>query len=269
MSGGRASASRGGGARARLREPCVVGRDRAALAGRDDLARVEREAAEHARARRTACRGSARRARPAASSTRADLRAAPRARRRPAEEVHRRARPSSAASPPRRRGRVEVHRLRIDVDEHRLRAGERDDVRRRRERVRRDEHLVARARSRARAPRDGAPRCPTRRRRACATSHAPRDCASNSATFGPIVSCPLSSTSRRVELGCSPTSGRASRIGSSCRSPGTTRSSARGPRRARPSAPSRAPRAPSRRSGSAARRRCSGAAGTRSRRGSR
>ena len=48
---------------------------------------------------------------------------------------------------------------------------------------------------------------------------------------------------------------------------GTTRSSARAPRRARRAARSRAARAPCRRSGSAARRRCSGAAGRRSRRG--
>ena len=39
--------------------------------------------------------------------------------------------------------RVEVHRPGIDVDEHRLRADERDDVRRRRERVRGHDHLVA------------------------------------------------------------------------------------------------------------------------------
>ena len=39
--------------------------------------------------------------------------------------------------------RVEVHRLRVDVDEHRPQAGERDDVRRRREGVRGHEHLVA------------------------------------------------------------------------------------------------------------------------------
>ena len=50
---------------------------------------------------------------------------------------------------------------------------------------------------------------------------------------------------------------------------GTRRSSARAPRRARPSPRSRAARAPCRRSGCAARRRCSGAARRRSRRGSR
>ena len=39
--------------------------------------------------------------------------------------------------------RVEVHRLRVDVDEHGPQTGERDDVRRRRERVRGHEHVVA------------------------------------------------------------------------------------------------------------------------------
>jgi len=41
--------------------------------------------------------------------------------------------------------RVEVHRLRIDVDEHRPQAGERDDVRRGRERVRGYEYQIGRA----------------------------------------------------------------------------------------------------------------------------
>ena len=39
--------------------------------------------------------------------------------------------------------RIEVHRLGVDVDEHRHQPGQRDDVGRRRERVGGDEHLVA------------------------------------------------------------------------------------------------------------------------------
>ena len=38
---------------------------------------------------------------------------------------------------------VEIHRIGVDVDEHRTQPGERDDVGRRREGVRRYEHLVA------------------------------------------------------------------------------------------------------------------------------
>ena len=40
--------------------------------------------------------------------------------------------------------RIDVHRLGVDVDEHRPQPGERDDVGGRRERVGGDEHLVAR-----------------------------------------------------------------------------------------------------------------------------
>ena len=102
---------------------------------------------------------------PAASSSRSDLRRHRALQRlpveRPAEEVdgEHRLRP--------RRDRlvdpleIEVERLRVDVDEHRRRAREPHDVRRRREGVGGDDHLVAFARSRARAPRDGAP--PSRR----------------------------------------------------------------------------------------------------------
>ena len=43
---------------------------------------------------------------------------------------------------------------------------------------------------------------------ACATA------ASNSSTFGPIVSCPVRTTSATAASSASPTSGRASRIGS-------------------------------------------------------
>ena len=63
---------------------------------------------------------------------------------------------------------IEVERVGIDVDEHGLRSGEPDDVRRRREGVGRDDHLVASqpnlVRSRARARRGGAPQSRSRRR---------------------------------------------------------------------------------------------------------
>jgi hypothetical protein len=48
------------------------------------------------------------------------------------------------AAPARRVVGVDVHRHRVDVDEHGARARERDDVRGRRKRVRGHEHLVAR-----------------------------------------------------------------------------------------------------------------------------
>ena len=132
--------------------------------------------------------------------------------------------------------RVDVHRLRVDVDEHRLQPGERDDVRGRRERVGGDEHLVARARARARAPRGGARPCPTRRRARARPRTRRASSASNSATFGPIVSMPLSRTSAT-----SASSARRRRRASARRmrasSPGTTRSSSRGRRRARPRLP--------------------------------
>ena len=147
-----------------------------------------------------------------------ERRAPPHARPRPAraeraggvlEQRQRRAAPRAGAGRPKRctgedrlrarpdldLRRVDVHRLRVDVDEHRPQPGERDDVRGRRERVGGDEHLVARLEperehgemERGRAGGDGERRARPRRRRASS--------ASNSATFGPIVSMPLSRTS--------------------------------------------------------------------------
>ena len=99
-------------------ELLVARRDRASLAGRDDLARVEREAPERDALWQRAPGD------------------------RTAEEVHGenrlRARPDLELC------RVEVERVRVDVDEHGPRPGERDDVGRRRERVGGDEHLVPR-----------------------------------------------------------------------------------------------------------------------------
>ena len=61
--------------------------------------------------------------------------------RRPAEEMDRQDRLRPRRDLDLRR--VEVERLRVDVDEHRRRARERDDVRGRGERVRGNDHLVA------------------------------------------------------------------------------------------------------------------------------
>ena len=162
---------------------------------------------------------------------------------------------------------VEVHRHGVDVDEHGTEARERDDVRGRREGVGGNEDRVARGeperldgeveRRRTRGDREGMGR-PAGARAAPPRTPPPR---------GPCVSMPLSSTPATAASSSAPVSGRASRIRST--SPGTTRSSVRGRRRARPGAPSRAARAPSRRSGSAARRRRSRAGRRRSRRDSR
>ena len=157
--------------------------------------------------------------------------------------------------------RVDVHRHRVDVDEHRPQPGERDDVRRRREGVGGDEHLVARLeperehremeRGGSRRDRDRVPHLAGTRQLLLELGHE-----------RPIVSMPLSSTAVTAASSSGPTSGRARRIG-----PGTTRSSVPARRRARPAAPSRAAPAPSGRSGSAARRRRSRAARRRSRPG--
>ena len=122
--------------------------------------------------------------------------------RRPAEQVH----GDDRLRPPRRldpRG-IDVHRLRVDVDEHGPQPGERDDVRRGREGVRRDDHLVARPeperehgqvqRGRPGRDRDGVLDARTR--------GASRP--SSSATFGPIVSCPVSSTSATAAASSAP-----------------------------------------------------------------
>ena len=130
----------------RLRELSVVRRDRTALAGGDDLAWVnERQPSRprppHARPPRRAPSA------PAASSIsttpwyrRLDLAPA----RRAAEEVHDQHGAGALREGVGHGFRPQVHRLGVDIDEHRLRAGERDDVGGRGERVRRHDHLVAR-----------------------------------------------------------------------------------------------------------------------------
>ena len=123
------------------RRTVVVGRDGAALAGRDDLPRVEAEAA-----------GDAEPAAGAAAVARAERAGGvleqrqPRAARAAGSGRPKRCTPSTAfvRGPTSILRRVDVHRLRVDVDEHGLQPGERDDVRGRREGVGGDEHLVAR-----------------------------------------------------------------------------------------------------------------------------
>ena len=130
----------------RVRDLGLVRGDRAALPGRDDLARVEREAAEppQAAARTALPSGSEgpRRVleqRDAVGHRRLEL--FPRSG--TAEEVD-----DEDGLRPRRQPRRDglgghVHRLRVDVHEHRPGAHERDDIRGRREGVSRDDHLVA------------------------------------------------------------------------------------------------------------------------------
>ncbi len=129
-----------------VRDLVVGGRDGAALTGRDDLARVKREAAEHAEAAaRPSARARAERARRVLEQRDASGTVATSAVpvERPAEQVDREHRPRALGDGVGHLREIEVHRRGVDVDEHRPRARERDDVRGRRERVRRDDHLVA------------------------------------------------------------------------------------------------------------------------------
>ena len=162
-------------------------------------------------------------------------------------------------------------RLRVDVDQHRSRSAERARRWRWRETCRRARRPRRRRRRRARGARGAAPRSRRRRRRRRRCRRRPRLRVSKAATRGPIVSWPSASTSAIAASSASPTSGRASRISSLTppvrrAAPGTRRSCARDPGRARRPPASPAPRAPSRRRGCAAPRRRSAAAGRRSRR---
>ena len=120
--------------------------DGAALAGRHDLARMEGQAAEPPE---PAARHPAPPCAERAGRVLEELH--PRRKRalerlpveRPAEQVDGDHRPRAWGHGGRRPPGIEVHRPRVDVDEHRRRAHVGDDVRRRRERVRRHEHLVA------------------------------------------------------------------------------------------------------------------------------
>jgi len=123
----------------RVRDCVVGGRDGPALTGRDDLPRMEAEAARDAEP--------ATRAAPVARAKGAGRVFEQRQvgqlveRQRPAEEVHAE---QELRVPDLELRRVEVHGLGIDVDEARAEARELDDVRGRRERVGRNEHLVTR-----------------------------------------------------------------------------------------------------------------------------
>ena len=165
--------------------------------------------------------------------------------------------------------RVEVERLRVDVDEDRAS----------RPRARRRSRWRETCRP-ARAPRRPRSRSsastarwsaavPDETATACSTPHAQRELGlelGHLRAHGQLAR--LEHLGDRRQLLGRPTSGRASRIRPAPGSArGTRRSSSPDRRRARPARRSRAPAAPCRRSGSAARRRCSGAAGNGSRRG--
>ena len=124
----------------RVGESGVVGRVGASLPRGDDLARVEGEAREDAEtAAPTPLALRSKRTGRVLQEGDADRQ--PFDARRPAEEIDGDDRPRLRAD--RDSLRVEVHRLGVDVDEHRLGTGKRDDVGGRRKRVRGDEHLVA------------------------------------------------------------------------------------------------------------------------------
>ena len=109
------------------------------------------------------------------------------------------------------RRRVEVERPRVDVREDRRRALVHRAVRRRDERVRRRDHLVARARRRRGACRDAARPSPTRPRRSTARSTASASSCSNRGPVGPSESRPERSTSSTSSSSRSSIHGRGER----------------------------------------------------------
>ena len=173
----------------------LVGRHGAPFAGRDDLARVEREARRRHQARRTASRGSDAPSAPAASSTSTTscgiaVCSASHSTGRPKRctAMTARVRGVTAAAT------AAASRLNVsgvDVDENGPRAAQLDDVRRRGERVGRDDAPRRPGRSRARGARGAAPRFPTRRPRRAPCRPRRAIARSNSSTFGPIVSWPV------------------------------------------------------------------------------
>ena len=256
------------------RELGLVGRHRAPLARRDDLARVERQAAHQPE--RAAGRPAV--ARPERSGRVLDegdllrdrgLQLLPRDG--APEEVH-----GEHGARPRGDGRGDVlgageEGVRVDVHEHGAAAAQLDDVRGGRERVRGHDHLVA-GPDPEREHREVERGCPGRDRdrvrRADRLGHRTLE-RGDLRPHGQLAA--LEHLGDRRELGLADV-GPARRIGSWVTRPrravpGTTRSCARGPRRARLAPRTRAARAPSRRSGSGARRRCSRAARSGSRRG--
>ena len=168
----------------------LVRRHGAALARRHDLARVEGEAGGDTE------RAAGRSAVPGAQRAggvleERDLLRHRRLQRLPldraAEEVNRHdgARPRGHGGGDRRG--IDDERIRVDVDEHRARAAELDDIRRRGKGVRGNDDLVTRPdleREQREMERSGA----RRDRRGVCGSDRSASAASNSATFGPIVS---------------------------------------------------------------------------------
>ena len=255
----------------RVGELGLVGRHGPPLAGGDDLARVEREAAHQPErpARRVAV---ARAERAGGILDEDDLLGHGRLQLLPldraAEEVH----GEHGLRPRRHRsgdaGDVDVERVRIDVDEDGAGAAQLDDVRRRRERVGGNDHLVARADPERQHRQVQGCRARRRRRPRRRCRKPPRAPARTRSTFGPIVSIPVETTSANAAISASPTSGVARRMRSVTTSltirpagaRGTSRSCARARRRAPLPPRTRAARAPCPCSGSGARRRRSRAA---------
>ena len=159
-------------------DPLVVGRDRAALAGGDDLARVEAEARRQPERAARAAAPAARRARRRRPRSPAG-RAAPRSGRAGRRGARRGSR-SSAARPRSSRDRCSSspgRRRRARARARRARPRSRSRGRCRRGRAPRRP-----ARARGRARRGGAPPCPTRRRSRGVVSHARASSCSSSAT---------------------------------------------------------------------------------------
>ena len=281
----------------------LVGRDRAPLPRRHDLARVERETRRDAE--RAARRSAVLRAERAGGVLEEhDLLRHGGLQRLPLdrtpEQMHRHDRARSRRDRGGDGSDVQVEGVGVDVDQHRLRTAQLDGVRRRRERVGGDDHLVARPdleREEGEMERGGPGRDGCRVRRADGL----RDRGLELLDLRAHRELPGANDLRdRCELGvpdvrprepdrlvifprrsgicdsrfriatipkrphARPMPGRLIRPGSR----GTTRSSARALRRGRPWPRSREARAPSRCSECGARRRCSGAAGRRPRPGS-
>ena len=163
-----------------------------------------RQPIEAERAARAAARGGrrARRRRPRSAAGRAAPRSAPGGRRGARRRIAFVRGPTSILR------RIDVHRHRVDVDEHRPQARRA----RRRSRspgtCRRGRAPRRRARGRARAPRGGARRCPRRRRSRASSRRPARAPPRTRRRRGPIVSIPLSSTAATAASSSSPTSGQ-------------------------------------------------------------
>ena len=180
----------------RLGEVVAVRRDQPALARGDVLRRVEREARDVGdRADLPAAVPRLRRVRGVLDDRQAELEQRVEVGRLPVEvDGDDRLRPLPTSS---RVLGVDVERVVTDVREHRRRAAMNDHVRGRGPRDRARDHLVARARRRARRARGGAPRCTTRLR-ARASPRGTRACAPRARPCaGPSSASPTGASQRR------------------------------------------------------------------------